>query len=137
VTQVLPPYIGSRGATSINVHFEGLGHTALTIDKDGTYKLVKVPPSSVGEELNVVRSEGMAYALTKEVKSEVGREAEVLVRIVGKEIIVELVARDLERMVEEWKRVTLGIEAEPFPEEPERWGWIDEKYAKRKLGLLP
>jgi hypothetical protein len=42
----------------------------------------------------------------------------------------------LERRIEEWAEMALSIEAEPSPEESE-WDWMDEEYARRKLGLLP
>jgi len=43
---------------------------------------------------------------------------------------------DLERRIEEWAKTALSIEAEPSPEESE-WDWMDEEYARRKLGLYP
>jgi hypothetical protein len=43
---------------------------------------------------------------------------------------------DLERRIEEWVKTALSIEAEPSPEESE-WDWVDEEYARRKLGLYP
>jgi hypothetical protein len=44
--------------------------------------------------------------------------------------------RDLERRIEEWAKTALSIEAEPSPEESE-WDWMDEEYARGKLGLPP
>jgi hypothetical protein len=43
---------------------------------------------------------------------------------------------DLERRIEEWAKTALSIEAEPSPEESE-WDWMDEEYARGKLGLPP
>lgn len=43
---------------------------------------------------------------------------------------------DLERRVEEWVKVALGVEVEPSIEEPEKsWDLMDGEYALRKLGL--
>jgi hypothetical protein len=47
---------------------------------------------------------------------------------------------DLEEKVEEWVRTALSIEAEPPSGgvgERETWDWMDEEYARRKLGLPP
>lgn len=65
-------------------------------------------------------------------------EAEVSIRVEGRRIIIELISRDLERKVEEWREVALSTRLEPFTEEVEEtWKWVSEEYAKRKLGLLP
>jgi len=65
-------------------------------------------------------------------------KTEVLIRVEGRRIIIEPISRDLERKVEEWVKTMLSIKAEPFSEEIEgSWKWMDEEYAKRKLGLLP
>ena len=49
-------------------------------------------------------------------------------------------AVDLEEKVEEWVKTVLSIEAEPPSGgvgERETWDWMDEEYARRKLGLPP
>jgi hypothetical protein len=42
--------------------------------------------------------------------------------------------KSLERKVEEWVKTVLSVEVEPSPES-EEWDWMDEEYARRKLGL--
>jgi hypothetical protein len=42
--------------------------------------------------------------------------------------------KKLEKRVEEWVKMILSVEVEPFPELRE-WDWIDEEYVRRKLGL--
>jgi AbrB family looped-hinge helix DNA binding protein len=61
-------------------------------------------------------------------------EAEVLVRVDCGKMVVEPIPRDLEKMVGEWVKTVLNIEAEPSSEET--WKWMSEDYAKRKLGLI-
>jgi hypothetical protein len=42
--------------------------------------------------------------------------------------------KNLERRVEEWVKTALSVEIEPSLES-EEWDWMDEEYARRKLGL--
>ena len=42
--------------------------------------------------------------------------------------------KSLERRVEEWVKTALSVEVEPSLES-EEWDWMDEEYARRKLGL--
>jgi hypothetical protein len=42
--------------------------------------------------------------------------------------------KSLEKRVEEWVKTALSVEVEPSLES-EEWDWMDEEYARRKLGL--
>jgi len=61
---------------------------------------------------------------------------EAIIRLNGLKLVIEIVNKDLEKKVEEWKKTTLSLHAEPFTEEiKESWKWINHEYAKRKLGI--
>ena len=61
----------------------------------------------------------------------------MLVRLVGDEIVIVKVDKDLERRVEEWYSSMKGRSVLAFMEEEEfeELKWISDEYARRKLGL--
>ena len=60
----------------------------------------------------------------------------VSIRLDGSRVILEPVSKDLERKVQEWADLALGLRVEAFTEEPrESWKWMSREYARRKLGL--
>ena len=88
----------------------------------------------------IIRDEGATYTFTKRIMIESGGEVKTLIRVKDSEVIIDMIteAIDLERRIGEWAKMALSIEAEPFPEESEKlWDWMDEEYARRKLGLPP
>ena len=63
-------------------------------------------------------------------------EREVLVRVEGGRIIIELTSRDLEAAVDEWVELVKRSSLKPFTEDVEEsWKWVGREYAERKLGL--
>lgn len=61
---------------------------------------------------------------------------EAVIRLDGVKLSIEIVDKDLERRVEEWRETALSLHAEPFAEEvEERWRWMSREYAGRKLGV--
>ncbi|MEM1849166.1 MAG: AbrB/MazE/SpoVT family DNA-binding domain-containing protein [Thermofilaceae archaeon] len=61
---------------------------------------------------------------------------ELLVRLDGRRIILELIPGDLEASVEEWVKLALNLKLEAHPEGfEEGWKWVSAEYARRKLGL--
>ncbi|MGC9010166.1 MAG: AbrB/MazE/SpoVT family DNA-binding domain-containing protein [Sulfolobales archaeon] len=65
-------------------------------------------------------------------------ETDVIISIDGRRIIVEPVPRDLEKIVDEWIKMVLSSKLEIFSEKTEEeWKWLDDEYARKKLGLLP
>lgn len=61
---------------------------------------------------------------------------EAVIRLDGLKLVIEVVDKDLERRVEEWRRTALSLRAEPFAEEVgEGWKWMSREYAERKLGI--
>jgi len=86
------------------------------IDKQGRV----VIPSSIRKALGIVG------------------ETDVIISIDGRRIIVEPVPRDLEKFVDEWIKMVLSSRLEIFSEKTEEeWKWLDDEYARKKLGLLP
>lgn len=62
--------------------------------------------------------------------------SKALLRLDGTKIVMELVNEDLEKRVEEWRKLALRLRAEPFTEDIEdSWKWMSREYAERKLGL--
>lgn len=60
-----------------------------------------------------------------------------MIRVEGGKIVIEPISRDLEEKVEVWVKAALNTSIELFSEEiGESWKLMDEKYARRKLGLL-
>mgnify|MGYP001626247689 CR=1 FL=1 len=60
---------------------------------------------------------------------------EVVVRALGKRLVIEVVDRDLERRVEEAVARILKIRAQPAPGKARPGKWYGAEYARRKLGL--
>lgn len=61
---------------------------------------------------------------------------EAVIRLDDLKLVIEIVDKDLEKKVEEWRKTALSLHAEPFTEEVEEsWKWISREYAERKLGI--
>lgn len=58
------------------------------------------------------------------------------VRLNGNKIIIELIDEDLDKRVEEWRKLALNVHAQAFTEKMESsWKWMSREYAERKLGI--
>ena len=63
-------------------------------------------------------------------------KGKVAARIDGRRVILEPFSEDLERRVDEWRKLAVGARAKPFTEDlTESWKWMSLAYARRKLGL--
>jgi len=129
------------------IHYESYEYSKIIRDEDITYKegggcnIAKASSSLAKEDITKFTCfEGATYTLAKRTMIESGGEVKTLIRIKDSEVITDTIteAVDLERKIEEWAKMALNIEIEPFPEESEKlWDWMDEEYARRKLGLPP
>jgi len=63
-------------------------------------------------------------------------EVEVLVRVEGGRIVIELSSKDLEGSTNRWVEAALKTNLKPFSEDiEESWKWMSHEYAERKLGI--
>jgi hypothetical protein len=101
---------------------------------------IKSITSSLSYKEDFTKSfQGGTQTLTKGIMIRNGSSVKILIRIKDNEIINERIDEsiDLEEKVEKWMKTVLSMKIE-LPEEIEKsWDWMDEDYAKRKLGLLP
>jgi len=137
----------SKAVLTDMIHYESYEYPKIIRDEDITYKegggcnIAKA--SSLLAKEDIIKFTcfgGATYAFTKRIMIESGGEVKTLIRVKDSEVIIDMIteAIDLERRIEEWAKMALSIEAEPFPEESEKlWDWMDEEYARRKLGLPP
>jgi hypothetical protein len=115
------------------VGYDKVFESLTLVDSDATHNLAKALGSVVRAEV----ATAVLESFTRVVGSAAEEEIEFLISVRGQEVITEL--WDIEKRVEEWKKMTLEISErlEPSPEKPEEeWDYVDEEYVKRKLALL-